>query len=69
MQLVFAGLEMGSIVRDIGGSGDETLQPFLITLVTGSIVSAWANDGVGFCVGALTCVTFYVMDRMAKRKK
>jgi hypothetical protein len=99
--LIFAGVELGSAAKDmggvvkfgssssVGGGGDDVVgdeeeleelkrrwelenlersDDFIVTLLTGSVVAGWANDGVGFIVGCIAYFGFWVSRTKAQRK-
>ncbi|KAJ3303223.1 hypothetical protein HDU76_005386 [Blyttiomyces sp. JEL0837] len=67
VMLVFAGVELGSCAKDIGGTDNNANNRFVITLITGSIVAAWANDGIGFLAGSIAGVCIWVVDVVERR--
>ncbi|KAJ3152944.1 hypothetical protein HDU86_005399 [Geranomyces michiganensis] len=63
VMLVAAGFEIMYVTRDLGdvtrvdrARGDA----FAIMVVTGCATSFWANDGVGFCIGMVAAMVFWV---------
>ncbi|KAJ3412513.1 hypothetical protein HDV05_000651 [Chytridiales sp. JEL 0842] len=63
VMLIFAGVELGSAAKDIGGVDRDGADSFIVALVTGSIVAGWQNDGVGFIVGIVACFCLWAARR------
>ncbi|KAI9328692.1 hypothetical protein DFJ73DRAFT_903118 [Zopfochytrium polystomum] len=64
VMLILAGVELGNAARDVGGTDSGAADRFLVTLITGSVVSAWANDGIGFAAGSLAYCSLWIARRV-----
>ncbi|KAJ1557212.1 hypothetical protein HK096_008520 [Nowakowskiella sp. JEL0078] len=68
VMLVFAGIEIATCAKDIGGIDESAQSRFVVVLVTGGVASSWANDGVGFVAGVLACFVLFVSELVEKKE-
>lgn len=64
VMLILAGIELGTAAKDVGGKDPGANDRFLVTLVVGSIVSAWANDGIGFAMGCVAAIALWISEKL-----
>ncbi|KAJ3089919.1 hypothetical protein HDU96_003591 [Phlyctochytrium bullatum] len=68
VMLVLAGLEIASMIKDLGDPSDPrgSHTRFVVALVTGATCAAWKHDGVGFLVGWLGWFVMWCGERREK---